>query len=99
MKYTMRVSYVDVVGNGWMPRCPMATRYTLTSSDVDNARDDEGKITRESVELWLGSHSGDFSSVTDFSASLEDGEATVDIPWAEEDNELEFGFIMYPEED
>lgn len=99
MKYTVRTSEIDVVGTIWMPSVTAATTYTLTDSDVDNARDDEGKLTRESVGLWLDSHSGDFAEVADFHASLEDGDETVDIPWAYEDSEYTFGDLMFPEED
>lgn len=53
MKYTVRTSVVDVLGTLWMPMCPAATSYTLTDHDVDNARDENGKITRESVQLTI----------------------------------------------
>ena len=42
----------------------------------------DGKITRESVQCWLDCHAGDFSEIIDFSASLEIGDETVEIPWA-----------------
>lgn len=99
MKYTVRMSVIDVLGTIWMPSGLAATRYTLSRSDVDNARDDDGAVTRESIALWLDSHAGDFSGVTDFSASLEDGDSTVDIPWADEASEMTFGDLMYPEDD
>ena len=63
---------------------------TLSSYDVENMRDDAGNITRESVDLWLCSNAGDFSSVQDFRASIEDGENTIEIPWATEDGEMAF---------
>jgi hypothetical protein len=99
MKYTVRKSYVEVLGITWMPRVPGATRIDVSSYDIGNLRDDDGKITRESVDLWLGCHSGDFSEVTDFAASIEDGEETIDISWSDEDNEMEYMNLMYPEED
>lgn len=61
---------------------------TLCPYDVENCRDDDGKITRESVERWLCTHAGDFQSITDFSASIEAGETTVEIPFATEDGEM-----------
>lgn len=97
MKYSKSVVYV--LGVMWMPMVPGATEYTVTGHDIQYMRDDDGKITRESAELWLTSHSGDFSNVTDFSASIEDGETTVTIPWADEDNEMEWGAMMYPDPD
>lgn len=99
MRYTVRTSVVRVLGVIWMPMVPAAAEFTLTDSDVENARDDEGKITRESVSRWLDSHSGDFSEVTDFSASLEYGDDTIDIPWSDDNNEMEYSGLMYPCED
>lgn len=47
-------------------------------------------ITREDVEQWLAMNSGDFQNVTDFEASIEDGDKTIDIPWASEDGEYAY---------
>jgi hypothetical protein len=91
VKYTVRKSVIRVIGQIWMPATTAATTYELDSYAVGNARDDEGRITRESVQRWLDTHAGDFQSVTDFEASIEDGDTTVDIPWADEDSELTFG--------
>lgn len=99
MKYLTRVSYIDVIGPIWMPSVDAATRYTVSSYDLENMRDGNGKITRDSVQRWLDCHAGDFQSVTDFSASLEDGDETVDLPWAHEESELTYGDCMYPQED
>ena len=99
MKYTVRKSVIDVLGMLWMPDVLGATTYEPQFGDVGNMRDDAGKITRESVSLWLDSHAGDFSGVTDFYASIEDGGDTVEIPWADEDNEVTFNGCMYPEDD
>lgn len=99
MRYIVRTSVVRVLGVMWMPTAPAATELTLTDSDVKNARDDEGKITRESVSRWLDSHSGDFSDITDWCASIEYGDDTIDIPWSVEDNEAEYTGLMYPCED
>jgi len=73
-----------------MPAVTCSQIQTLSGYDVENCRDDEGKITRDSVEQWLTTHSGDFQSVQDFSASIEDGGNTVEIPWATEDGEMAF---------
>lgn len=91
MRCVVRKSLVHVVGGIWMPYGAMcAMDYELSANDVENCRDDDGKITRESVEDWLSTHSGDFSSVVDFCASIEDGDATVDIPWATEEGEIAY---------
>lgn len=98
MKYSYSVSEIYVLGTLWMPSLPGATTYTLTHSDVQNAKDEDGKLTRESVGLWLDSHAGDFSGVTDFSASLEDDGETIEIPWSSEDNELDWQDMMHGED-
>ena len=99
MKYMVRKSFVQVVGTIWLPPVTAATTYPLRQYDIDNARDDAGAITRESVEQWLYTHAGDFQSIDDFSASIEDGEDTIDIPWESEDAECTFYDCMYPEGD
>ena len=98
MKLTIRKSIVQIIGVIWMPPVTCATQKTLRDYDIENMRNDEGQITRESVEQWLTTNSGDFQSVTDFSASIEDGENTVDIPWASEESEFTYVDCMYPAE-
>ena len=95
MRYTVRKSIVRVVGKIWMPNATCAMDYTLTEYDLENARDDDGKLTRESVEHWVMLHTGDFQSITDWSASLEDGNDTIELPWQSEENELAYADCMY----
>lgn len=90
MKYTVRKSFVEIVGRIWMPACVCGQVINASQYDIENMRSESGEITRESVEDWLTTHSGDFQSVTDFHASIEDGKNTIDIPWATEDGELAF---------
>ena len=88
MRYVVRLSYVDVVGFIWQPGCgPCSMRYELDDYAIGNMRNDDGTITRDSVEQWLTSHSGDFSRLLDFRASIEDGDKTVEIDFATEDGE------------
>lgn len=89
-RYTVRVSYIDVLGTLWMPHAEASMRIRVDSYARENMRDDDGHITRESVEDWLTSHAGDFSSVIDFTASIEDGEETIEIPWSSEENECRY---------
>jgi hypothetical protein len=98
MRYTVRKSIVEVVGELWMPSTNAATTITMSEYDIENARDDEGKLTRESLENWLGMHTGDFSRVIDFHASIEDGDTTVDIPWGSEEGEFAY-YDCFPSED
>lgn len=95
MKTLVRRSYIDVIGTIWMPSTTCAMQYPLASYDIENCRDEDGNITRESVEQWLCRHSGDFQSVDDFSASIEDGDETIDIAWADEESELTYGDCMF----
>lgn len=90
MKYMVRKSFVAVVGKIWMPAITASLHIRLSEYDINNMRDESGKITRESVEQWLCTHTGDFQSIQDFSASIEDGENTIDIPWASEDGEMAY---------
>lgn len=97
MKYTVRKSVVELIGTIWMPAVQCGQCKTLSDYDVENCRDEDGKITRESVEQWLMCHSGDFQSVTDFYASIEDGENTIEIPWNSEESEMAYWQMMDPE--
>jgi hypothetical protein len=90
MKYTFRKSVIEVIGVIWMPAITCGLCINLSDSDVDNCRNDLGQITRESVQAWLDTHAGDFQHVTDFHASIEDGVETIDIPWANEENDMAY---------
>ena len=101
-RYTVRHSYVNIIGGIWMPygaQCAM--RKDLTSYDIKNIRAcGDGEITRDGLEDWLTANSGDFSSVDDFRASIEDGDQTIEIAWAKgEDSEITYSDCMYPAED
>jgi hypothetical protein len=98
MKILRRYSFVDILGVIWLPPITAAQRRELDSYDIDNMTDDNGTITRDSLEHWLCLHSGDFQSITDFSASIELGDDTIDIPWSNEDNELTYIDCMPGEE-
>lgn len=99
MRYLVRTSLVQVIGSIWMPATTAAMTYTLSSYDVENARDEDGQITRESVQAWLDTHAGDFASVDDFWASIEDGDETIDLDWADEESEFIFNDCTYGDEE
>jgi hypothetical protein len=92
MRYTVRKSFIDVVGKIWMPAVTCSLRINLRAYDIENIRGrvSDNQITREDVESWLMTHSGDFQSVEDFSASIEDGDQTLDFPFATEAGELAY---------
>ena len=81
MRYTIRESLLSVIGKIWMPYGAVcAQEYTLDDYDLANATDDEtGTITRDSLEQWIMLHTGDFSGVDDWSASLEIGDETIEF--------------------
>jgi hypothetical protein len=94
MRYLVRKSVIDVIGRIWLPSVKAGRRITLSAYDVENAKDDDGQLTRESVEHWLCLHTGDFQSIIDFTASLEDGPNTVDIPWSNPNSELDDALLQ-----
>lgn len=91
MKYTVCKSMVYILGGVWWPMGALCGQVKeLNKFDVENCRDKKGKITRKSLERWLNVHAGDFSSIKDFSASIEDGNKTIEFPWTSEENEMDF---------
>lgn len=92
MRYTVRVSYVDVLGYIWMPHALCSMRYTLSGYDlaVICAAGEEDVITRDGLAQWLTSHTGDFSQIIDFRASIEYGDRTLDFNWSSEENEVRY---------
>ena len=101
MRYLVRKSVVRMIGRIWMPAITCAKDITLSEYDVENIRRyrRHSGINRDSVDHWLALNSGDFQSIVDFEASIEDGENTVDIPWRDEESESHYDDAMYPEED
>ena len=100
MRYEKHESYVDVIGRIWMPAATCAMRYPMSDHDVANARNDAGELTRESVEQWLSTHSGDFQSIEDFriSISLADG-TDFDSDWEHgDDSACTYSDCMYQED-
>ena len=97
MRYTVTKSEVYILGNLWMGGLGAITK-TLDAHDLENAKNDNGIIDRESLENWLCLHCGDFSGIEDFSASVEPDyqKDTLEIPWGSEDNEIIFYDCMYP---
>lgn len=96
MKYLVRKSIVMVVGEIWMPSVVCAQEIVMRDYDLQNATDESGNITRESLGEWLDCNTGDFASILDFSASLEVGEDTVEIGWATEEGECAYFDAMTP---
>jgi len=90
MRYMVERNFVRVVGTIWMPPITAAYEYPLTNYDIENI----GEFTRDNVERWMRSHTGDFQFITDFYATVGDAE----IPWATEEGELTYSDCMCPAE-
>lgn len=100
MRYEVRKSVINVLGTMWMPPVTGATMMNLSTEDVENIRQyGHGAVNRESVGAWLDTHAGDFSGIVDFMASIESGDDTIDIGWADNESEYTFNDAMYPDED
>lgn len=100
MRYVIRRSFVIVLGRIWWPMGAVCSlEKTLSAYDVENMRDcEDGVITRDSVDRWVSMNSGDFSEIVDWSASIEDGDSTLDFPWSSEENEIAYLDTMCDEE-
>lgn len=99
-RFIVTRNWIEMIGPIWWPAGAMcAQRKDLSDYDLDNMRDDEGQITRESVERWLCLNSGDFQHVADFAAYItaDDGEHV--FPWADEESEFTYLDCMSPTED
>jgi len=97
MRYEVRKSIIRVVGTIWQPfGAKAAYTYNLYAYDLDKI---DRPITRRSVSHWLSLHAGDFEQIIDFYASLEVGDDTIEIPWADEDNEMFYYDCLGEDED
>lgn len=92
MRYTVRVSYVDILGGIWWPMGAVCSlRKSLSAYDIENIKAyGDGQITHEAVEHWVCLNSGDFSEIIDFSGSIEDGDHTIDFAWSSEETEAQY---------
>ena len=77
-----RRAFVQLVGKIWIPQVTCAQCVNLTDYDLANI----GDFTRENVEQWLCTHSGDFQSVDDFRAVC----GSVEIEWANPESEFAY---------
>lgn len=69
----------------------------LRPYDLENIKErGDGVITREAIDQWLCSNSGDFSVVEDFSASISYEDVDIEIDWDNEEKEMAYGDIVYP---
>lgn len=94
MRYTKSIIYL--YGKGWCNQ-PIATQIYLRPYDLENIKErGNGTITREAIDEWLCSNSGDFSVVEDFSASISYEDVDVEIDWEDEEKGMAYSDIAYP---
>ena len=91
-KYLVTKDQVYVTGGIWMPYgAKAAVCYDIRPSEAEAIK------TREDLEDWASTHTGDFSSIDDISADF--GSTGIVIPWKTEDGEFQYIDCMYPSED
>jgi hypothetical protein len=95
--YTVHKSFIQVIGPIWMPPVICAMQYDLGEWEMGHFQ----TFTREGVEVYLSSRSGDFQCINDFYADLYDPVDKKDyvIPWADPESEYTFNECMYPSEE
>lgn len=91
MKITLERNWIEVIGRIWLPPVMCAQRIDLSAYDLENI----GEPTRENVDQWLSTHTGDFQSVKDFYAVI--GETVID--WEDPESECVYTDCMCPCED
>ena len=88
--FTTERHWIEVVGYIWLPNNVIcAQEIKIEKSEIEQI----GELTRENVESWLGSHTGDFSEIVDFSPHIKDFEPG----WKNEEHEIEYSDCMYSE--
>jgi hypothetical protein len=98
MRRMVITSFVRIVGKLWLPMCDAAQERILTAYDINNIRAyGDGHITRDAVEHWVMLNTGDFSTITDFMAEIEDGSQSYEFDWAIDDSEFVYCDCMFPE--
>ena len=81
------INEIDVIGSGWYNQ-RMCYTYKLTNYDIENI----GKLTRNNVENWLCTNSGDFQSIDEFRIDIKHFISD----FKKEENHFEFMDIMFP---
>ena len=81
-RYTVVTYEVDVVGRGWLGQ-RIATTYDIPREDGQAFRALAPDTCYDAVERWVAMHSGDFSWIDDWRASLDE----IEIPFGTEAGE------------
>lgn len=100
-RHTNEWSEIKVIGAIWQPgfdHC--AQKYTIPRHELNNMlqaaeKTHIGSLRREDLEPWVGSHTGDFSIIQDWSASLSMDGSDKEIPWEKPESAEHYFLAMY----
>lgn len=102
MRYTMTKSFVQVIGNIWLPPVTAAMEYDLDSyavSNIEGYRRELNLDWRGAIAHWVSLNTGDFQNVADWRADIETSEGNVTLEWRNPESELTYNDYMFPPED
>ena len=93
MRISYTRNYVRVIGKIWMPPITAAMEYTLSDSELESNHIDRDNPTRDQIQRWVSTETGDFRSIEDFSADI--GDRGI-VPWFKEESECTYNDCMFP---
>ena len=101
MQYQVTITrnIIQVIGYIWLPRtmaAMAAMEYTLSDSDLKRYGIDRKKPTRDQIERWIRTNTGDFSYIKDWYADI--GQNKI-LDWKDPESEFIFNDCMFPLDD
>ena len=97
MQYQVTKHVIRVIGNIWMPNnITCAMEYTLSDSDLKRYGIDRKKPTRDQIERWIRTNTGDFSYIKDWYADI--GQNKI-LYWKDPESEFIYNGITFPVDD
>jgi len=92
-------NYVNIIGRIWMPPVIGALDKHLSPSDIKSMVNEDGTITKEDVKDWVNKNSGDFQTVLDFEALIDDApQGPLEIDWAKDESGAIWDNCMFGDE-
>ena len=96
MQYTVTKNIIQVIGYIWLPSTMAAMEYTLDDRDLERYSISKDNPTREDIERWISTNTGDFSNIVDYRADI--GTAKV-LDWKDPESENTYNDCMFPVDD
>ena len=96
MQYTVTKNIIQVIGYIWMPRTMAAMEYTLDNRDLERYSISKDNPTREDIERWISTNTGDFSNIVDYRADI--GQNKI-LYWKDPESEFIYNGITFPVDD